>query len=73
VLVVRRLPPPPSSKTYEAWVIEDGRPEPAGLFRDREVVALSRPVPRNAVVAITVEPAGGSKQPTQQPLASARA
>jgi anti-sigma-K factor RskA len=73
VLVVRRLPPPPSSKTYEAWVIADGRTEPAGLFREREVVALSRPVPRNAVVAITVEPRGGSKRPTQQPVTSARA
>jgi anti-sigma-K factor RskA len=73
VLVVRRLPPPPSSKTYEAWVIADGKTQPAGLFRDREVVALSRPVPDNAVVAITVEPRGGSKQPTQKPLTSARA
>ena len=73
VLVVRRLPPPPSSKTYEAWVIADGKTQPAGLFRDREVVALSRPVPDNAVVAITVEPRGGSKQPTQRPLTSARA
>jgi anti-sigma-K factor RskA len=73
VLVVRRLPPPPESKTYEAWVIADGKAAPAGLFRDREVVALSRPVPDNAVVAVTVEPRGGSKQPTQRPLTSARA
>jgi len=73
VLVVRRLPPPPGSKTYEAWVIEGGKAQPAGLFRDRQVVALTRPVPKNAVVAITVEPRGGSQQPTQQPLTSARA
>jgi anti-sigma factor RsiW len=72
VLVVRHLPAPPSGKTYEAWVIQGGTPRPAGLFDRTELVVLSRPVPANAVVAITLEPRGGSPSPTQKPLTTAR-
>jgi anti-sigma-K factor RskA len=73
VLVVRGLRDAPSAKTYEAWVIEDGKAKPAGLFRTDNVVLLTRPVPRHAKVAITLEPRGGSEQPTRQPLAIATA
>ncbi len=75
-LVVSSLDPAPSGKTYEAWVIEDGRPLPAGLFaaaNGRTVVALERPVPRGAVVAVTLEPAGGVERPTSSPLFTAEA
>jgi anti-sigma factor RsiW len=73
-LVVSSLDPAPAGKTYEAWVIEDGRPAPAGLFEaahGRTVVALERPVPRGAVVAVTLEPAGGVERPTSSPLFTA--
>ncbi|MBW3593224.1 MAG: anti-sigma factor [Actinobacteria bacterium] len=73
-LVVSSLDPAPAGKTYEAWVIEDGRPLPAGLFSaadGRTVVALERPVPRGAVVAVTLEPAGGVERPTSSPLFTA--
>ena len=73
-LVVSSLDPAPAGKTYEAWVIEDGRPLPAGLFAGaggRTVVALERPVPRGAVVAVTLEPAGGVERPTSSPLFTA--
>lgn len=73
-LVVSSLEPAPAGKTYEAWVIEDGRPLPAGLFAagdGRTVVALERPVPRGAVVAVTLEPAGGVERPTSSPLFTA--
>ena len=73
-LVVSGLDPAPAGKTYEAWVIEDGRPLPAGLFAAagaRTVVALDRPVPRGAVVAVTVEPEGGVERPTSSPLFTA--
>jgi anti-sigma-K factor RskA len=73
VLVVRHLPAPPPGKTYEAWIIEGGRPRAAGTFGRTEIVVLPHPVPPNAVVAITIEPRGGSPQPTQKPLTAARA
>ena len=74
-LVVSRLPRAPENKTYEAWVIEDGAPLPAGLFDargDRAVVALDRRVPSGAVVAVTVEPEGGVERPTGEPVFTAK-
>jgi anti-sigma-K factor RskA len=77
VLVVQRLPSAASGKTYEAWVIPaGGKPKSAGLFRGggpQTVVKLSRTVPRGAVVAATLERAGGVSAPTQTPFLSARA
>src|SRR5438046_3192685 len=77
VLMVRRLAAAPSGKTYEAWVIpRGGAPKRAGLFSGGSgttVVRLEQPVPRGAVVAATVERAGGVEAPTETPLFSARA
>ncbi|HEY7421550.1 MAG TPA: anti-sigma factor [Gaiellaceae bacterium] len=74
-LQVSGLSAAPSGKTYEAWVIPAGRsPRPAGLFRagTSATVQLHGTVPQNAVVAVTVEPAGGSKLPTTKPFFSAQ-
>ena len=75
VLLLPELDPAPRGKTYEAWVIEDGAPQPAGLFEGgpRTAVALTRPVPRGAVVAVTLEPAGGVPAPTGEPLLTVEA
>ena len=70
-LVFARLDAAPAGKTYEAWVIEGKTAVPAGLFRGGSgavYVPLARKVPRGAVVAATVEPAGGSAQPTAKPF-----
>ena len=70
VLVLNNVAIPPEGKTYEAWVIKPNvkAPLPAGLFTGGTgVVKLTKPVPPGAVVAITVEPAGGSAAPTQKP------
>jgi anti-sigma factor RsiW len=65
VLVVPRLPDAPEGKTYEAWVVEDEQPLPAGLFEgDEPLVLLDRTVPDGAQVAVTLEPEGGSELPT---------
>ena len=65
----------PSGKTYEAWVIPAGQaPRPAGLFPGggSTTVHLRGTVPRKAVVAVTVERAGGSPGgPTSKPIFSA--
>jgi len=66
-IVVSRLRPAPSGKTYEAWVIENGMPARAGTFRgggDTSVLALQRAVPNGAKVAVTLEPKPGVDQPT---------
>lgn len=75
VLIVRRLPAAPSGRTYEAWVIPaGGMPHKAGLFTSAgstTMVPLAN-VPKGAVVAATVERAGGVDQPTQTPIFSAQ-
>jgi len=66
----------PRGKTYEAWVIPPGQsPRPAGLFRGGldSSLALRGSVSPKAVVAVTLEPAGGSRAPTTTPIFSAHA
>lgn len=75
-LVLSNLDRAPDGKTYEIWVIENGTPLPAGLFDGadtRTVVAVTRPVPDDAVVAVTLENEGGVDVPTGSPLFSSRA
>jgi anti-sigma-K factor RskA len=66
----------PSGKTYEAWVIPaSGTPRPAGLFPGgaSTTVQLKGTVPSHAVVAVTVERAGGAHDgPTTKPIFSAQ-
>lgn len=70
-LVLRGLEEAPDAKTYEAWVIEDGEAVAAGLFSGggvSTVVSLTTPVSEGAVVAVTIEEAGGVEQSTQDPV-----
>jgi anti-sigma factor RsiW len=66
-LAVSGLDPAPAGKVYEAWVIAAGKPLPAGVFAGggkTVVVRLTRPVPKGASVAITLERAPGATTPT---------
>lgn len=69
-LVVKDLAPAPAGKTYEAWVIEDDKPLRAGTFAGGGQVAipLTRKVPDGAIVAVTLERAGGVDRPTTDPV-----
>jgi anti-sigma-K factor RskA len=70
-LVLARLAPAASGKTYEAWVANGGRPHPAGTFdagRDVTTFALAGRVPKGGTVLVTQERAGGVAQPTQKPF-----
>jgi anti-sigma-K factor RskA len=59
----------PDDKDYEIWVFEGNRPRPAGVYEAGEqVVRLTRPVPRGAQVAVTIEAEGGVDAPTTEPL-----
>jgi anti-sigma-K factor RskA len=73
-LGVSGLASAPHGKTYEAWIIPAGKaPQPAGLFAgNAAAMRLSGLVPKHAVVAVTVEPAGGSTKPTTTPIFSTR-
>jgi len=70
VLVVSGLQPAPPGKTYEAWVVHEGAAAPAGLFGGggTTVVALERRLPSGSIVAVTVEPEGGTETPSGEPL-----
>jgi anti-sigma-K factor RskA len=71
--LVERLPPARSGRTYQAWVIAGGAPRSAGTFDGRgDVVVLHRRVEAGDVVAVSVEPSGGSSRPTTTPLLQAR-
>jgi anti-sigma-K factor RskA len=71
-LIVDDLAAAPAGKTYEIWVIQAGKPLPAGTFPGggRVAVVLTRDVPDGAVVAVTLERAGGVNKPTTKPLIS---
>ncbi len=66
------LPRLPKSKTYEVWMITaHGKKMPAGLFNTADKtqsIMMTPKVPANphtmAEIAVTIEPAGGSPQPT---------
>lgn len=73
VLVAERLPALPSDKVYELWLQhDDGTMAPAGLVpkagTDRVVVPLEGDARAAVGAGITVEPAGGSPEPTGAPL-----
>lgn len=61
--VVSSLSPAPNGKTYELWVIENGKAKPAGLFRQGSngAVLLARKVPRGGQVGLSIERAGGRR------------
>ena len=73
-LVLENLAGAGAGQTYEAWVADDGAPEPAGLFEGGDVVAvpLEQPVRRGATVMVTKEKAGGVDAPTQAPFVTVK-
>lgn len=72
VLVASDLPELPDGKVYEAWTIK-GSPRAAGTFAPGDspvVLALPDATFTAAKVAVTIEPEGGSEQPTGAVVAS---
>jgi len=71
-LIVDGLEPLPESKVYELWYIGESGPRAAGTFSvDADGTTwrvLDGDMQASDVVAITVEPAGGSEQPTSDPI-----
>ena len=75
ILVARNMPSVPEDKTCQIWVIKGDVPKPSGLFQpDGNMTAtpVTNPITNADVIAVTVEPAGGSDQPTSDPVLSAK-
>ncbi|HME10005.1 MAG TPA: anti-sigma factor [Bryobacteraceae bacterium] len=74
LLLASNLPPAPSGKTYELWLIpRGGNPVPSGLFQSdiagNALFVRSGPVQANtAAVAVSLEPETGSTAPTTTPV-----
>jgi anti-sigma-K factor RskA len=66
------LPPLAASKVYELWVLEPHAARPAGLLpapsKGRTAPLLAAGLGPGDSAAVTVEPAGGTSQPTHKPI-----
>jgi anti-sigma-K factor RskA len=74
-IAMHELPAPPHGKVYQAWTLAKGAKKvaPSLTFvpdaRGVAVVAIPVDARDTAAVAISVEPEGGSRQPTTKPIA----
>lgn len=74
-VITANLTPPPSGKVYQLWFVTASEKISAGLLEtDRNghgftVIDVPRGLGDLKAVAITIEPSGGSPQPTTQPVA----
>jgi hypothetical protein len=73
VFIGADLPRIDADKTFELWVIPAaGNPAPVGLFRNQSdataVFVWPGPVNNAVAIEVTVEPQGGSAQPTTPPF-----
>jgi hypothetical protein len=73
-LALRAMPDPPRGKVYQAWTLAKGAtkvvasqtflPDPRGVA----LIVLPADARSTAEVSVTLEPDGGSKEPTSKPL-----
>lgn len=70
VLVMNNAIPPTADTVYQMWLIEDQKPRSAGIIGPQAVhpstTAIIPDLGQASVLAFTVEPTGGSEQPTGQ-------
>ncbi|HEX2619361.1 MAG TPA: anti-sigma factor [Phototrophicaceae bacterium] len=76
LLKVDGMPETPADQEYQLWLIKDEQRVSAGTFRVNTtgegllIFETSEPIQDFAVFGITLEPAGGSKEPTTSPVLS---
>ena len=58
----------PSGKSLQMWVIGDAGPESVGLMTKAPVTIADEPFAKGSLFGVTVEPEGGSDQPTTDPI-----
>jgi len=73
VLVMNNVAPPAPGTVYQMWLINDKGPKSAGTMDAKNVApsttAVLPDLGDSQVLAFTVEPPGGSAQPTSAPFA----
>lgn len=71
-VLAENLPELPDGKVYEAWYIDAKGPVAAGTFSAADSGTswhvLEGSMTEGDIVGVTVEPAGGSQQPTTEPI-----
>lgn len=74
VLVADNMPDISEGETFQIWVVSDGEASPSGLFEQREAsdgspvaAYVDHSLEGADAIAVTVEPEGGSEQPTSDP------
>jgi anti-sigma-K factor RskA len=71
LLVATNMPSVPEDKTCQIWVIKGDVPKSSGLFQpdgNGTATPITNSITKADVIAVTVEPAGGSKKPTSDPV-----
>jgi hypothetical protein len=63
------LPDPGAGRVYQLWAVHGDETVSAGVLSDLDKGAAMGMPPEDTSVALTIEPAGGSEQPTSDPLA----
>lgn len=58
----------PAGKSLQMWVIGDEGPESVGLMSNAPVTIADEPFAKGSLFGVTVEPKGGSDQPTTDPI-----
>ncbi len=71
-MITDDMPAAPQGKAYQMWLLtDDGTLASAGMMEASadQTVLLSGDAAHATAAAISVEPVGGSKQPTTEPVA----
>ena len=71
VFVASGLPEPPEGRTYQLWLMRGDEVTSGGTFDSSDGFArveVPRSVEQFERAAVTVEPAGGSEEPTSEPV-----
>jgi anti-sigma-K factor RskA len=68
VVVLSKLPEPPVNLRYQLWLMHNGKARSAGVVPRGATMRLLTKVDDSTQVAMTLEPAAGSSQPTMNPL-----
>lgn len=67
-LKIAELPNPPTEKQYQLWALKDGKPIDAGVFEVENGLLKVKNIEAADAFAVTLEPKGGSEQPTLEDL-----
>lgn len=68
VFIGSGLPEPGAGETYQLWFDDHGTMRPAGLLRQDGATLMQGDLAGANAVGLTLEPEGGSPQPTTRPL-----